>query len=94
MTPLLAALGFDPAIASPINLVLLLCLVHVGSNFAREIGMLRATVLKQAEELARTARGSETRAENAAAEITRLVAKVEGLLAARDGSAPTREAPR
>ena len=80
MNPLLAALGFDPAIVSPINLVLLLVLIHVGFGFAREIEMLRATVLRQAEELARTAKGSETRAENAAAEITRLAARIEELL--------------
>jgi hypothetical protein len=90
MTPILAAFGFDPAWMSPANFVLLLCVMHVGVTVSRELRMLRETVLRQAEELARTARGSEERATRAAAEITRLSNEIM----ARLKGGPDGEMPR
>lgn len=83
MNAAMAAVGFDPAWAAPLNLLLLVVALNFAITFVREVKWLRSMVVKQAEESARIAKGSETRAENAAAEITRLVAKVESMVDGR-----------
>jgi hypothetical protein len=73
--PVLAMLGFDPAFASPLNFALL---VYIVVFMRREIMTLRRASVAAAERLAETAKGSEDRATNAAAEITRLAGEISG----------------
>lgn len=64
----------DPAYASLINFGIL---VYLAVFTRREIATLRTQSVAAAAELVRMAKGSETRAENAASEITATKAKVE-----------------
>lgn len=75
--PLLAAMGIDPAIASPINFVFL---VFLAVQARREVTALRKGVAAS-RELARMAKGSESRAEAAAADVSRLTAEARVVLA-------------
>lgn len=81
MTHVATAALVDPAWASLINTFLLVGLAFYlkNENTALRAENVRRTqeILRVAAELARTAKGSETRAENAAAEITAMKEKVE-----------------